>query len=182
MPQRPIEARVAVAVRPKTPSREFAARVRMRDAVRADIPTLVALINDAYWPRDGWLFGEQRRTDREELAAELADAGTTGIVAEVDGATAGFAVVRLRGDHAEFGLLATALQFQSRGLARMIVEHAEALARTAGCGAMTLGCIEENNLPPFYQALGYEETSRERAARWNSLEPFTLVEMRKALS
>lgn len=182
MPQRPIEARVAVAVRPKTPSREFAARVRMRDAARADIPTLVPLINDAYWARDSWLFGEQRRTDRDELGAELADAATTGIVAEVDGATAGFAVVRLRGDHAEFGLLATALQFQGRGLARMIVERAEAIAHAAHCREMVLHCIEENHLPPFYAALGYAETSRENAPRWNSLEPFTLVEMRKALS
>jgi GNAT superfamily N-acetyltransferase len=154
----------------------------MRDAVRADIPELVPLINDAYRARDGWLFGEQRRTDRDELAAELTDAATTGIIAEVDGATAGFAVVRLRREHAEFGLLATALQFQGRGLARMIVDRAESMARAAGCSAMALGCIEENRLPSFYAALGYAEVSRERATRWDSLEPFTLVEMRKALT
>jgi hypothetical protein len=67
----------------------------MRDAARADIPTLVPLINDAYWPRDGWLFGEQRRIDREALAVELAGRWHDRHRRRVDGATAGFAVVRL---------------------------------------------------------------------------------------
>jgi GNAT superfamily N-acetyltransferase len=171
----------ATIAHPKTPDQGFAARVTMRDATQDDIATLVPLINDAYKARDAWLFGEQLRLDDEALRDELADDRTTAIVAEIDSAIAGFAVVRQLGGYTEFGLLVVGRERQGRGLARMIIERAEAMARDAGFRELRLNCIRENGLPPFYEALGYIVHSEEFASRWNSVEPFTLVEMRKTL-
>ena len=50
---------------------EFVARVRMREAAGADIPTLVPMINAAYKPRDGWLFGDHMRVQPDDLRDEF---------------------------------------------------------------------------------------------------------------
>ena len=172
----------AVAAHPRDADPQFVARVRMREAAAAEVAALVPLINDAYKARDAWLFGEQLRIEAADLEMELDDDRTTGIVAEIEGALAGFAVVRLRGDHAEFGLLATARQHQGQGLARLIMQRAEAIARDSGAAELRLECIRENGLPPFYAALGYREEGEVYGPRWNSLQPFTLVTMSKALA
>jgi GNAT superfamily N-acetyltransferase len=180
MSQRPLEERIPVAAHPHEPEAAFAERVRMRDATADDIATLVPLINAAYRERDGWLFSRMR-VDEEFLREEFGDERTTTIVADIDGGTAGFAVVRRRDDHAEFGLLAVHRAWQRNGLARLIVAHAEKLSRDAGFSELRLDCIRENGLPPFYEALGFTVHAESFASRWNSSQPFTLVEMRKSL-
>jgi len=169
------------AALPKTPDSDFVARVRMRDAKPDDIAALVPLINDAYKARDGWLFGTQMRVTADDLRDELEDPRTIGIVATVDGAIAGFAVVRRREGEAEFGLLATERAHQGRGLARLIMQRAESITRDAGLPVIRLQCIRENGLPPFYEAFGYTIEREEYGERWNSLQPFTLVTMSKQI-
>jgi GNAT superfamily N-acetyltransferase len=167
------------ALAARRPADAFAASVSFRIAAAADVPALVPMINEAYM-REAWLLPAPRTTN-EMLAGEIADATTRVIVAEAQGALAGCVRVRLRDEGAWFGLLATALPFQGRRLAALLVAEAEALARRDGCASMRLECAEELGLPPYYASLGYAVESREEHAYFKHKGPITRIVMHKAL-
>ena len=156
------------------------ASVRFRLVRAADVPALVALINDAYRPVDWWLF-KQLRTDASDLRERLADPQAQPIVAEHDGRIAGHLALWLRPDEAEFGLLATAVELQGRGIGTLLVEEAERRARDAGYAEIGLHCVHENGLPAYYASLGYRVTHEERGRMWGADRDWTLVQMAKAL-
>lgn len=156
------------------------ASVRFRPARAADVPALVALINDAYRPVDWWLF-KQLRTDADELRERLADPQAQLIIAEHDGRISGHLALWLRPDEAEFGLLATAVDLQGRGIATLLVEEAERLARDIGYAKIRLHCVQENGLPAYYASLGYRVTHEERGRMWDATQEWTHVYMVKEL-
>jgi predicted N-acetyltransferase YhbS len=180
MPQCPLEARRTVGAAHRDADAGTRAAVRIRDATADDVPALVELINAAYKPVDWWLFG-QLRTDGEELRDALHDPDGRLIVAEIDGVLAGHLALWLRPDKAHFGLLATAVAQQGRGIAPLLIEEAERRARDAGYEELGLGCVRENGLPPYYESLGYRVASESTGQLWDAKEEFTFVQMSKAL-
>lgn len=186
MPQRPLEARDPVAARAKQPGEALRARVRFRRATAADVPGLVPVINDAYVPRDGWLFPGQVRTDDADLLDALRDPNADIMVAEVDRAIAASVHVAYSGTDAKFSMLATAPEMQGRGIARLLLEYIEREARERGCAEMHLTCIRDTGLPPFYQSAGYVVTQELAIPAGEgdfgtAIQPWTKVRMKKEL-
>jgi predicted N-acetyltransferase YhbS len=157
----------------------------MRDATDDDIPVLVDLINAAYKPRDGHVFAGLR-TDADEVRSAIESTGSRMLVAEVDGAIAACVRLVITSDETWFGLLATSVSHQGRGLAPMLIGECERRARDAGARVMGIGVIREVGLQGYYETLGYRyvrETPGDQLG-WTSsptLQPFTLVDMEKAL-
>ena len=170
MPQRPLEARRAVApARAKQPEASLLARVVVRNATGADVPALVRLINDAYRPIDWWLFERPRVRDEADYRDELERTGGTSIIAELDGRAVAHTVLWLHRDGAWpgawIGMFATAPQMQGRGIATMLMDEAERRARGAGFDRLQLGCIRENGLQDYYESLGFTVDREERTRR-----------------
>jgi GNAT superfamily N-acetyltransferase len=154
--------------------------VSFRTGGGADVPAVVPMINEAYL-REAWLIPPPR-TAEETLTRELALPEVRLIVAEVAAALAGCVRVRLLDDGAWFGLLATAVPFQGRGLASMLIERAEQLGRDEGFAAMRLECAGELGMPPYYESLGYTVELVEPGAYFKPKKgPFTRIVMKKEL-
>lgn len=174
MPQRPIQERDAVAL-------------RFRDATEADVPALLAMINESYRVSERGLFAKER-TSRDEVMQAMA-AGATIVVAETsDGAMAGSMHLELA-EHAHFGLLATATDAQGRGIGRALVDEGERRARERGYAEMRIECIGEVGLQAWYERLGYTVTSIEReplgsrrSLEWGATRGWSMVHMRKPLT
>jgi GNAT superfamily N-acetyltransferase len=170
MPQRPLEARRAVApAAAKQPDARLVDRVQLRDATGDDIPALVQLINDAYRPIDWWLFERPRVRDEAEYRDEVEAADGTGIVAELDGVAVAHAALWLNRGGAWPGawirMFATTPVMQGHGIATMLIEEAEQRARAAGFDRLQLGCVRENGLQDYYESLGFSVDREERSRR-----------------
>jgi predicted N-acetyltransferase YhbS len=77
---------------------------------------------------------------------------------------------------------------EGRGIGRMLIERAEALARDAGYERMHIEAIREVGLQVFYEALGYvldrtveEAVDSPRSREWGATRPWAMVHMSKAL-
>lgn len=170
----------ATTLAAKAPDAAFRARAAFRLATTADAEALASIVNAAY-ERERWLLPAPR-TDNEMLVGEIATPHSRLIVATIDGTLAGCVRVRLLGDGAWFGLLATAPAFQGRGLASMLVDEAERVAYDEGARAMRLECAEELGLCPYYASLGYAIESRGTARFSRNDVDITRVVMRKELA
>jgi predicted N-acetyltransferase YhbS len=180
MPQRSLEARDAVtAPSAHRPDAVLRARVSFRPATQNDVNGLVPMINDAYL-REAWLLPPPRITE-PALQEELRDSRHSMLVAETSGAICGCVRVKFNEDATWFGLLAVTPAWQGRGLASMLVEQAESLARDAGRHTMRLDCAKEIGMPPFYESLGYTVEQETPDSYYGIKGPFTLVVMKKEL-
>lgn len=174
MPQRPIQARDAVAL-------------RFRAATEGDVPALLAMVNESYRVSEHGLFAKER-TSRDEVMQAMA-AGATVVIAETeDGVMAGSMHLEL-GAEAHFGLLATARALQGRGVGRALVDEAERQARERGYADMRIECIGEVGLQAWYERLGYTVTRIEReplasprSEEWGATRDWSMVHMRKPLT
>ena len=180
MPQRPLQARDAVAAHPKRADASFASSVCFRTAREDDLPGLTALVNASYAERE-WRILERYRTDEDDMRATMRSESSV-IIAEVDGVMAGTVTLTIRPQGGYFGLLAVAAEFQGRGLASLIIDMAEQRAREAGCDVMSINCVADAGMPPFYRALGYRVTKEETSRHFGAKRPFTLMELEKDLS
>ena len=97
----------------------------------------------------------------------FAISGTTGLLAEAEGATnsfpAGMAVLRVIGDQADIITIAVRPRHRRQGLARALMQHAMDLAIKSGASTMYLD-VEEGNIPAIYlyEALGFRQLSRRK--------------------
>jgi GNAT superfamily N-acetyltransferase len=164
----------------------FVASVSFRAAMFDDVVSLVPMINDAYVRESHIIPGP--RTNDIALRVQIATTHTRLRLAEVNGGIAGCVRVRLLDDGAWFGLLATHLRHQGRGLASLLVAEAERVAHQEGHTTMRLDCAAELGLPPYYASLGYEIESTEQNQYFTSdgppprrKGPITRVVMRKDL-
>jgi len=179
MSQRSLEARDAVA-RAKQPDAAFAAGVRFRRAVPADVPAATAVINDAYL-REAWLLPPPRITE-EGLAHEMRDPDVELLIAEFCGEIAGCVRYRRREQDTHFGMLAVAPSYQGRGLASLLVGRVEDDARAAGSPAVRLDCAKENNLVPLYESMGYSVEREVPDSYYGHKGPITVSYMVKHLN
>ena len=176
--------------------------VRVRLASRDDIAAIVRLINEAYVVEAHFVSGD--RTNPATVW-RLLDSGvflvvdTTAPVGPPAGVAGGLArssadgaesraldgciyVERMDPDRAYFGMLAVAPAVQGRGIARTLIEAAEARARQEGAGAMDIRVVSlRTELFPFYRRFGYVEVEIEPYSEPRALQPFHFVRMRKPL-
>ena len=138
----------------------------MRGATVADVPALHVLIERAYrgdaaragWTHEADLIGGQR-TDVAQLAAMLAEPGTTILLAEEDGALAGCVLVADRGEAAYLGMLTVDPARQGRGLGDRLTRAAEDHARVLGRARIEMKVIRQRpELIAYYERRGYKDS------------------------
>lgn len=118
-----------------------------------DVPALLALENAA--------FAGDRLT-RRSLARLVRSPSSPVLVARLNGALAGYAIVLLhrRRRAARLYSLAVAARFASRGIGRALVEAACEAARQAGRSAVTLEVRTDNHrAAALYRRSGFTETA-----------------------
>ena len=145
------------------------------------------MINDAYLRESLVIPGP--RISATELRDQITAPHSRVRVADVGGGIAGCVRIRLVDEGAWFGMLATAVDHQGRGLASLLVAEAERVARHEVRAEMRLECAEELGMPPYYASLGCAIESVENDYHFTSpgpppkrKGPITRVVMRKALS
>ena len=120
-----------------------------------DIDAISALSRDLVEHGLGWSWTPARvsRTMRRN--------DTTVIVARLDGAVAGFAIMYFGADHASLALLAVAQGAQRQGLGRCLIGWMEASARVAGLAAIRLEVRAINGVARrFYRGQGFREVAQ----------------------
>lgn len=137
-----------------------------------DVPALRALIESAYrgdsakagWTHEADLL-EGQRTDEGELRDILADASRIILLAEIDGALIGCVQVADQGQGlAYLGLLTVDPARQADGLGRLLIEAAEAEARSRFAATrMEMTVIRQRaELIAWYERRGYRLTGETR--------------------
>jgi N-acetylglutamate synthase-like GNAT family acetyltransferase len=144
-------------------SQSPASAVTIRAATPDDVPALVALVNAAYRVSEGHVFPGSSRLERTEAMEQLDRIA----IAELDGKLAACVDIDLTGDAAHFGLLATDMAMQRRGVASMLIEHAEEQARAAGHATMRIEVVKQGGRIPYYERRGYRVTGETPGQVWN---------------
>jgi ribosomal protein S18 acetylase RimI-like enzyme len=160
---------------PKTSSPETASRAtvngvptpRLRRAVHADVPALVALIESAYrgeasragWTTEAHLLAGQR-VDPEGVAEVIDKDGGMILLAERDGRPIVCCQLEHRGDYAYFGMFAVSPAAQGGGLGRHALAEAERFARERWqvSEMRMLVIAQREDLIAWYERRGYRRT------------------------
>ena len=137
----------------------------IRDATEADLPRILAITNEAIENTTAvWSLTPATLEQRAAWFRERRAAGLPVLVAEHAGSVAGFA------SYAQYrpweGYLHTVEHSlyvdpaaQGRGLAKLLMAHAESLARAQGFRSIHLDCFAANPAAlALYERLGYRRT------------------------
>ena len=131
----------------------------IREAVAADAPALVDLINAAFAVE--WAFINRERTSADEIRGLLAK----GTFLVVDGSPADVrACVYLerRGTRVYLGMLAVHPTQQKRGLGRRLMTDAERRCRAWGCAGIDIRIVNRRTeLPAIYAQIGFVDRGTE---------------------
>ncbi len=132
--------------------------MNLRIAESQDIAAIVKLVNAAFDVER--FFIDADRTNHDEITEYLKKGAF--LLYEEDGRLIACAYVELRGERGYLGMLSIDTARQGQGLGVKMSAAAEAHARAAGCREMELLIVNvREELPPFYQRLGYRETGTE---------------------
>lgn len=134
------------------------AEAKMRVAGPEDVPTIEALVRDAYGK-----YVERIGKPPAPMTADygrLVDAGDVWVL-ELDGALVGLMALKSMADHLLVGNVAVSTAYQRRGLGSKLLAYAEAQARRRGLSEMRLYTNElmHENLV-LYRKLGWSEYDR----------------------
>ncbi|MFV2121410.1 GNAT family N-acetyltransferase, partial [Streptomyces sp. Act-28] len=145
------------------------ARETYRDAVEADVPALVSLVESAY-RGDARRAGrtteadiiDGRRTDEDGVREVITTPGSRLVVVERDGDPVACCQLEHRGDTAYFGMFAVRPGLQGGGLGQRVLAEAERLAREEwGVREMHMTVISvRDELIAWYERRGYRRTGR----------------------
>ncbi|KAF4409713.1 MULTISPECIES: GNAT family N-acetyltransferase [Streptomyces] len=144
-------------------------RTVFREAVRADVPALVSLVESAYRgdaSRAGWTTEadllEGQRTDPEGVTDVITGADSLMLVAERDGTPVACCQLERRPGHAYFGMFAVSPLLQGAGLGKQVLAEAERRARRDwGAAEMRMTVISaREDLIAWYVRRGYRRTGR----------------------
>jgi N-acetylglutamate synthase-like GNAT family acetyltransferase len=155
----------------------------IRAATLADVEALVPMVNAAYRASEGDVFPTTTRVQRTGAMKQIDGI----VVAEIDGKLAGCVHIELESDAAHFGMLATDLALQSRGVASRLIEYAESRARESGCAMMKIEVVKQGGRVPFYERRGYRIVRETDGQTWNggqdwgAVAPWQMVDMEKKL-
>ncbi|MEU9012351.1 GNAT family N-acetyltransferase [Streptomyces sp. NPDC048479] len=140
-----------------------------RDAVEADVPVLVPLIQSAYRgdsSRSGWTTEadilDGPRTDPESVREIVTAPGGTLLAVERDGELIACCQLEHRGEAAYFGMFAVRPGLQGAGLGRQIIAEAERIARERwSVREMQMTVISvRHELIAWYVRRGYRRTGK----------------------
>ncbi|MFF9076141.1 GNAT family N-acetyltransferase [Streptomyces sp. NPDC014735] len=144
-------------------------RLTFRDAVDADVPVLVALVESAYRgdsSRVGWTTEadilDGQRTDPDGVRQVVEAPGSRLLVVERDGTVVACCQLERRGDAAYFGMFAVRPDLQGAGLGKVVIAEAERAVREDWGAAemhMTVISVREE-LIAWYERRGYRRTGR----------------------
>ncbi|MFD3945422.1 GNAT family N-acetyltransferase [Streptomyces sp. NPDC058579] len=144
-------------------------RIAYRDAVEADVPVLVPLVESAYRgdsSRGGWTTEadilQGQRTDEEGVRAVITTPGSRLMVVERGDEIVACCQLEHRDEAAYFGMFAVRPELQGAGLGRRIIEEAERRVReTWGVTEMHMTVISvREELIAWYERRGYRRTGR----------------------
>jgi GNAT superfamily N-acetyltransferase len=129
-------------------------KVRQAEAVEA--PEVMRVINAAFKPAESF-FVDGDRINLDQVRDHY---GKGAFLVTDD--LSGVVWVELRGARAYFGLLSVDPARQGGGVGKKLIAAAEEYARDHGCAHMDIRVVNLRvELPPFYRALGYNETGTE---------------------
>ena len=152
----------------------------LREATAKDIAKIVALINEAYLPAEGFLY-EGPRIDTDEVRDKLRK-GTFLLQPNSVGALDGCVYVQVRDQVGYFGLLAVSTDRQHHGLGRRLIASAEAYFKTRACGEVEIDVVNHRQeLFGFYGGLGYHVVGQRPFEDQRLQQPSHFVIMRKTL-
>ncbi|MGW7365771.1 GNAT family N-acetyltransferase [Streptomyces sp. NPDC054841] len=143
------------------------AQLSFRDAIEADVPALVELIESAYRgdsSRTGWTTEadilDGQRTDPEGVRQVITGSGSRLLAVLRDGEIVACCQLEHRGDAAYFGMFAVRPGLQGGGLGRQIITEAERIAHeTWGVREMHMTVISvRDELIAWYERRGYRRT------------------------
>ncbi|MDH2388944.1 GNAT family N-acetyltransferase [Streptomyces sp. HNM0663] len=146
-----------------------AGELTYRDAVEADVPALVPLIESAYRgdaSRAGWTTEadllDGQRTDPEGVREVITKAGSRLLAVARDGELIACCQLERRGDAAYFGMFAVRPELQGSGLGRRIIAEAERTVRDEwGVREMHMTVISvREELIAWYERRGYRRTGQ----------------------
>lgn len=139
-----------------------------RNALAADIPAVVALVESAYrgesglrgWTTESHLL-DGRRTNDSDVAAVIHRPNSCLLLAECDGQLRASCHVERQGKMGYFGMFAVDPARQGGGLGKLVLAEAERLARDRWqCRAMRMTVIvQRNELIAWYERRGYLRTA-----------------------
>jgi ribosomal protein S18 acetylase RimI-like enzyme len=132
---------------------------RVRQAERSDADAVTRLTRDAYAVYVPRIGREPAPMTADHPA--LVDAGEVWVAVEESGEVLGALVVRPLADALLLESVAVAPKQQGRGIGRMLIAHAEELARREGLAAVELYTnVHMTENLSLYPVLGYRETGR----------------------
>jgi len=140
-----------------------------RRAVPADVPALVALVNDCYRgdaSRQGWTTEadllDGQRVDADGMAELLGRTNTIVLVAEADGLLVACCELRRGVNGAYFGMFSVRPGVQGGGLGGKVLAEAERTAVDAwGCRLMRMKVLKQRpELIAWYERRGYTGTGK----------------------
>lgn len=152
----------------------------LRAATVDDAAGMAAVIAASFAQYRGRLVPESGafRETAATIAAEL-EGGAGAIVAERNGELLGCVLVEEKEGDLYFGRLSVLPSARGRGLARLLIQAVETEARRRGLAGVRLGVrVVLTDNQRLFQALGYDETSREAHPGFD--HP-TSINMRKPL-
>ena len=140
--------------------------LHFRNAVAADIPAIVALVESAYRgevSRAGWTteadFLDGQRIDAEGVAADIGKTGSVIVLAEQDGQLLACCHLENTGEVCYFGMFSVAPHLQGGGIGKQLMQEAERVALAWQCTAMEMTVIDiRDELIAFYERRGYART------------------------
>jgi GNAT superfamily N-acetyltransferase len=171
---------------------------RFRQAARADLPAMVALVNvassgdggTAGWTHEAHLF-RGNRTDEAEVAQLFAAPGARFVLSMDAGDVVACAYLRATGKDAYLGMLSVHPRQQGRGLGSELIAECERIARAElGCGRLRITVITSHrpDIVAFYERRGFARTGhfksfdRKQALEGRKVEGMLLEWMDKALA
>jgi len=154
-------------------------KVVVRQAVPADAPQIVLLINQAFQVER--FFKNADRTNLEQVR-QMMNEGKFLLLVDQDQITACI-FVKLTGDRAYLGTLAVDPDRQKSGVGTRMMQEAENYCRAAGCTVLDIRIVNvRRELPEIYRKFGFVETGTESAEVIKSAtQPVHFVTMSKVL-
>ncbi|MFD7631575.1 GNAT family N-acetyltransferase [Streptomyces sp. NPDC059851] len=143
------------------------AALQFRNAVEADVPALVELVESAYRgdaSRAGWTteadFLDGQRTDPDGVRAVIRTSDGVLLVVERAGELVACCQLEHRGDHVYFGMFAVRPGLQGGGLGKEVLAEAERRARDMwGAREMRMTVVHiREELIAYYVRRGYRRT------------------------
>jgi GNAT superfamily N-acetyltransferase len=140
--------------------------LHFRNAVAADIPAIVALVESAYRgevSRAGWTteadFLDGQRIDDEGVAADIGKTGSVIVLAEQNGQLLACCHLENTSEVCYFGMFSVAPHLQGDGIGKQLMQEAERMALAWQCTAMEMTVIDiRDELIAFYERRGYART------------------------